>query len=78
VRAPVTTVRYGDAWALASELRPESCDCVVTSPPYFGLRDYNHPGQFGLERTPHDYVEKLVDLFARLRPALKGGGHRVA
>ncbi len=74
MRPPETTVFYGDAWDLASELRPESIDCIVTSPPYFGLRDYGHPGQFGLEATPAEYVEKLVDLFRRIRLALKGGG----
>jgi len=67
-------VRYGDAWVLADQLEPDSIDCIVTSPPYWSLRDYGHPGQFGLERTPHEYVTKLVDLFARLRPALKDCG----
>jgi DNA modification methylase len=72
---PVTvSVLYGDAWALAETLKPQSIDCIVTSPPYWGLRDYGHPEQFGLERTPQEYVAKLVDLFARLRPALKDEG----
>ncbi len=52
-------VRYGDAWVLADQLEPDSIDCIVTSPPYWSLRDYGHPGQFGLERTPHEYVAKL-------------------
>ena len=55
-------------------LEPASIDCIVTSPPYWGLRDYGHAGQFGLEPTPQEYVAKLVDLFARLRPALKDEG----
>ena len=67
-------VHYGDAWELALTLEPGSIDCIVTSPPYFKLRDYGHPGQFGLEPTPQEYVAKLVDLFARLRPALKDEG----
>jgi len=67
-------VRYGDAWVLADQLEPNSIDCIVTSPPYWSLRDYGHPGQFGLEKTPSEYVAKLVDLFARLRPALKDCG----
>ena len=72
--APSTSVFYGDAWQLASTLAPASIDCIVTSPPYWGLRDYGHPEQFGLESTPQEYVAKLVDLFARLRPALKDEG----
>lgn len=43
-------------------------------PTDWGLRDYGHPDQFGLEPTPQEYVAKLVDLFARLRPALKDEG----
>ena len=124
-----TSVFYGDAWELAPTLEPGSIDCIVTSPPYFGLRDYGtatwkggdpdcahkngmlasmksrlnggrfygehlkvHTGgmpyrsvcgrcgavridrQFGLESTPQEYVARLVDLFARLRPALKDCG----
>jgi DNA modification methylase len=72
--APDTSMLYGDAWDLALGLAPASLDCIVTSPPYWGLRDYGHPDQFGLEATPQEYVAKLVDLFARLRPALKDEG----
>jgi len=71
---PATDTRYGDSWRLAETLEPASIDCIVTSPPYWGLRDYGHPDQFGLEPTPQEYVAKLVDLFARLRPALKDEG----
>lgn len=38
--------------------------CCVTSPPYFGLRDYGHPGQLGLEKTPAEYVAAMVEVFA--------------
>lgn len=71
---PSVDIRYGDSWQLAEMLEPASIDCIVTSPPYWGLRDYGHPDQFGLEATPQEYVAKLVDLFARLRPALKDEG----
>jgi len=37
--------------------------CCVTSPPYYGLRDYGHPGQIGLEKTPAEYVAALVEVF---------------
>jgi DNA modification methylase len=39
---------------------PASVHCVVTSPPYFGLRDYDNAGQIGLEPTPDEYVAALV------------------
>jgi len=65
------TIYHGDAWALATELPAASVDCIITSPPYWGLRDYKTPGQFGLEKHPQEWIERLVDLFLRLRPALK-------
>jgi DNA modification methylase len=49
-------------------------DCVVTSPPYYGLRCYNHDEQFGLEKTPEAFVKNLVDLFREIRRALKDTG----
>jgi DNA modification methylase len=59
--------------ALAIPLRDESVDCVVTSPPYWGLRDYGVAGQLGLEATPADYVAAMVAVFREswrvLRPA---------
>ena len=130
--SPEVTVLYGDAWALTATLEPTSIDCIITSPPYWGLRDYGtgtweggdptcdhaerairagrglaewgavhgysgghkvgrvpeiqyrgecgkcgalrRDRQFGLEATPQEYVAKLVDLFRRLRPALKEAG----
>lgn len=49
-------------------------NCVVTSPPYFGLRDYGNDDQFGLEETPEAYVQNLVDLFREIRRALRDDG----
>lgn len=48
--------------------------CVVTSPPYWGLRDYGVNGQLGLERTPQEYLSKMVELFREVRRALKPDG----
>lgn len=48
--------------------------CVVTSPPYFGLRDYGVDGQIGLEQTPETYVAALVGVFRGVRRVLKDGG----
>ena len=68
------TIYHGDAWELAPTLAPQSINTICTSPPYWGLRDYGEPGQFGLEPTPEAYVARLVALFALLRPALRDDG----
>lgn len=49
-------------------------NCCVTSPPYFGLRDYKVDGQIGLEQTPEEYVAKLVDVFREVRRVLRDDG----
>ena len=49
-------------------------DCVVTSPSYWGLRDYGHPRQIGLQQTPESYVDDLVDVFAEVWRVLKPAG----
>jgi DNA modification methylase len=46
----------------------------VTSPPYFGLRDYGHPGQIGLEQTPEEYIAAMVEVFRRVRDVLADDG----
>ena len=51
-----------------------SVNCVVTSPPYFGLRDYGHDGQIGLEQTPAEFVAKLVDVFREVHRVLRDDG----
>ena len=52
----------------------ESVQCCVTSPPYYGLRDYGVAGQIGLEETPEQYVERLVEVFREVRRVLKDDG----
>jgi DNA modification methylase len=52
----------------------KSVDCCVTSPPYFGLRDYNHEGQIGAERSIAEYVETLRETFALVRDVLSPTG----
>jgi DNA modification methylase len=57
------------------KLLSDSCvDCCVTSPPYFGLRDYGHEGQIGLEETPEMFVDKMVEVFEQVRRVLKPTG----
>jgi DNA modification methylase len=60
--------------ALAIPLRDESVQCCVTSPPYWGLRDYGIEGQLGLEKTPEEYVANMVAVFREVRRVLKGDG----
>ncbi len=55
-------------------LPDESVDCVVTSPPYWGLRDYNQEDQLGLEETPEEFVENLVKVFTEVKRVLKSTG----
>ena len=54
---------------------PDNCiDCCVTSPPFYGLRDYGVDGQIGLEESPLEYVEKLTEIFAEIYRVLKPEG----
>ena len=62
----------GDARSLP--LRDGSVDTVVTSPPYWGLRNYQHEGQIGLESTPDSYVQQIVAVFREVRRVLKVSG----
>ena len=55
-------------------LPEQSVHCCVTSPPYFGLRDYGHEGQIGLESTPDAYVQQLVEVFRAVRRVLRDDG----
>lgn len=61
----------GDVRAVLKELPANSVHCVVTSPPYWGLRDYGTPGQLGLEATPEEYVATMVDVFREVRRVLR-------
>lgn len=68
------TVLYGDAMAELAKIPDESVQCCVTSPPYWNLRDYGTDGQIGLEETPEEYVDKLVQVFREVRRALHPSG----
>lgn len=63
-----------DALALLKMLPDGSVNCIVTSPPYFGLRDYGVDGQIGLEDTPRAFVDRLVTVFAEARRVLRSDG----
>ena len=64
----------GDNRLLLPQLAAGSVQCCVTSPPYWGLRDYNHAEQLGAEASPEDYVRNLVDVFRQVRRALAADG----
>lgn len=59
---------------MLKQLPAESVHCVVTSPPYLGLRDYRVKGQLGLESSPMEYVAKLVEVFREVRRVLRRDG----
>jgi len=70
----IFTVHTGDALTTLASLPDESVHCCVTSPPYFGLRDYGNDGQIGLEPTPEAFIQRLVEVFREVRRVLKNDG----
>jgi DNA modification methylase len=64
----------GDCRDTLRTLPDASVHCCVTSPPYFGLRDYGHDGQMGLEPTPDEFVAALVEVFREVRRVLRDDG----
>ena len=64
----------GDCVAGLRTLPDASVHCCVTSPPYWGLRDYGHDGQIGLEETPEVYVGRMVEVFREVRRVLRDDG----
>jgi len=71
---PKYEVLIGDNRETLRTLHDESVQCVVTSPPYYGLRDYGNDAQIGLEQTPDEYVAALVDVFREVRRVLRDDG----
>ena len=67
-------ILQGDVMKGLASLPDESVQCVVTSPPYWGLRDYGVEGQIGLEKTPEEYVEKMVQVLREVRRVLRKDG----
>lgn len=69
-----TKILIGDCREVLKTLPDQSVNCCVTSPPYFGLRDYGVQGQIGLEQTPDAYVAELVSVFREVRRVLRDDG----
>jgi DNA modification methylase len=68
------TLYQGDCLEVLASLPDQSVQCCVTSPPYFGLRDYGHAEQIGLEPSPAEYIAKLTEVFRQVRRVLKDDG----
>jgi len=68
------TIHGGDCREVLATLPAETVNCVVTSPPYWGLRDYGVAGQLGLESTPEEYVANMVAVFGEVRRVLRDDG----
>jgi DNA modification methylase len=69
-----TQILQGDCIEMMKTLPDQSVNCCVTSPPYFGLRDYGHEGQIGLEETPEAFVQKMVEVFCEVKRVLRDDG----
>ena len=65
---------HDDVISGISQIPDQMAQCVVTSPPYWGLRDYGVDGQIGLEKTPEEYVGKMVEVFREVRRVLRDDG----
>jgi len=68
------TILTGDCRQTLLTVPEKSVQCCVTSPPYFGLRDYKVAGQIGLEQTPEEYVREMVSVFGAVRRTLRDNG----
>ena len=71
---PTQRIIQGDCIEGMRTLPDASVHCCVTSPPYWGLRDYGHAGQIGLEETPEAYVARMVEVFREVRRVLRDDG----
>lgn len=69
-----STIFLGDALEQLQTLEPESVHTCITSPPYYNLRDYGVVGQIGMEKTPDEYIAKLVNVFQEVRRVLRPDG----
>ena len=59
----MSKILCGDAAEMLKTLPQGSANMCVTSPPYYGLRDYGEENQIGVEQTPQEYIERLVEVF---------------
>lgn len=70
----VSTIIEGDCREVLKDIEPDSVQTCITSPPYFGLRDYGHGDQLGLEETPEKFVDSMVQVFREVKRVLRDDG----
>lgn len=70
----INNIYYGNVMDILPTLPDQSVHTCVTSPPYWGLRDYGVDGQLGLESTPEEYVQHMVEVFREVRRILRDDG----
>lgn len=70
----MSKILCGDAADCLKTLPDESVNMCVTSPPYYGLRDYGENGQIGVEQTPEEYIDRLVKVFDEVYRVLRKDG----
>jgi len=70
----LNTIIQGDCLEVLKTIPDESIDCIITSPPYYGLRDYGQDAQIGLEKTLDEYLNKLLKITAECKRVLKKTG----
>ena len=71
---PIDTILCGDCLSVLKTLPDESIHCCVTSPPYYGLRDYGMDAQIGREDTPEEYIARLTAVFREVMRVLRPDG----
>ena len=74
IELPINKIICGDSLSTLKTFESESVDCVITSPPYYGLRDYGFTEQTGLEPTYQEYITRLCDVFDEVKRVLKKEG----
>jgi len=74
VTIEINKIYQGDALKIIKTIPDNFIDTIITSPPYYGLRDYGNPEQIGLEEKPEIYITKIVEIFNELRRTLKPSG----
>ena len=70
----INTILEGDALTQLKNIPSQHVNMCITSPPYWGLRDYKHPNQLGQEKTPEEYIKNLCDVFDEVYRVLKNDG----
>ena len=74
MKLSLNTILCGDSLKILKTLPDNSVHCCVTSPPYYGLRDYGMAGQIGREPIPEQYIVRLVEIFREVRRVLRADG----